>query len=460
MQLGQRQRSGLTLHYWDRMMISSVGTLPTEYRFASSGAAEALALLATGMVAAGSDQAGGGWTVPSAGAIHPYEYYVLAVEGSALAAFHVDPARRTCTRTPVADPAGPLLAAAGVEPPGDGEALVVIVTRPWLSMRKYGDRGYLYVQLDTAHLAANLVGIAADLGAQPELRLRFRRQPLADLLLMSEQCREIHSVLTITRTGRAGAPPGWAVHEMSTGPERPSELEQTCWQSLGPLVTDEALPQLPVQRAPLLRAVPDLPLDGRIELAGRWRELSRDRRSSKRFRASAVPGGALGHALSAARTRLPVDLPHESALRCTLVVRSVTGLTPGVYRTGAGRPGGEPSPPGDDDVVQACMYQEHLRHAAALVLFHVPRRHLVNHPATAVREILFRAGAVGHLLYLGATGSGVGITGVGGFDARRWRQLAGLPYDHELLYLVLFGHDGGAGVKWDRLPTAYAQNER
>jgi hypothetical protein len=35
---------------------------------------------------------------------------------------------------------------------------ILLIIRPWLSMRKYGSRGYLYNHLDAGHAAVNLLG--------------------------------------------------------------------------------------------------------------------------------------------------------------------------------------------------------------------------------------------------------------------------------------------------------------
>ena len=445
---------------WDRMMLSSTSGGLTAHQLTSTGLAEALALIEAGFAAVSPTRAGGGRAVPSAGAIYPYECHVVTAEAAGLAVFYADPARRSCYRTSVHDPFA--LTAQGIGPTalGQDEALIVIVTRPWLSMRKYGDRGYLYCQLDTAHLATNLLGVAANRGLAAELSLRFPRKAIEELVPAGDRCREIHSVLRIARSGGCVATPRWSVFDASgqpeAVPESPSWLEEASWRSFGPPAGD-APPESPAERA-LVPLRPEFPVEWSPDLAVRWCELSRDRSSSKAFRPGPVPAAALWGAVSAMHTPLVTDLPVETELQVTLVCRAATGLEPGVFRLrdngiGAG------TPPRDDEVVRACMNQEHLRHAAALVLFHVARGDLLGRDFS-LREALFRAGALGHLLYLGATACGVGVTGVGGFDASTWRRLAGLPDDHEVLYLMAFGRDSGPGVKTDRLQTAYAHDAR
>jgi hypothetical protein len=436
------QAAVLTVPTWDRMMVTSTAGVRAVTGAVSSGLGAALALIDAGFGA--PDPAGAGRAVPSAGAIYPGECYVVTADG----AWYADAARRACYRLPVVGAVPHLLERAGLPVPTADGALVVIATRPWLSMRKYSHRGYLYTQLDIGHLATNLLGKATDRGIPADLRLRFRRAPLAELLRIGDQCREIHSVLRIAPV-RPAAVSGWTTYEGGGGPEPASWLERVCWQSLGPLLTDDA-PPAPVRHRALLGS--DLPLGTPADIAGRWADLARERRSSKGFRAEAIPGPALGRALSAIGSPLAVDLAVTGALQVSVVARSVTGLASGVYRLGATAA----TQVGDEDVATACARQDHLRHAAACVLWHVSRDDLLGHSPSVLRELLFQAAALSQLLYLGATDAGIGVTGVGGFDTRWWRRLGCVPEQHELLYLVLLGTDT-AGVKWDRLPTAYQQ---
>lgn len=490
----------LTLDAWNRMMISAPAVATAGTGALPAGLAAALAVIDAGFAVVDPARTGGTRAVPSAGALHPYECHVITRE----AVFETDAVRRRVFRTGAADPSA--LASAGVPAPTDGGAVVVVVTRPWLSMRKYGDRGYLYTQLDTAHLAVNLLGLAAQTPGHAELRLRVRRKPLADLLGITDRCREIHSVLHMAPVspGARSLPPGWTVYEAG-GAERPSWLERLCWESLGQVAAVDtagpseppALPEQVGPRAPLASADPAEPASGaeppyaarRLETAGpraratalarkpilpagarlpvdaswslgpKWRGLSAGRRSSERFAAGAISGAALGRTLAATRTALACDLPAESVLRLTLVARSVSGLAPGTYRlTGEGDRADLPLT--DQDLVRACMHQDHLGSAAAAVLFHIRRDELLGRSPVALREALFRAGGLGQLLYLGATEAGVGVTGVGGFDTLRWQRLGCVPEGDELLYLLLLGADGAPGAKWDRFQTAYAQAER
>lgn len=227
------------------------------------------------------------------------------------------------------------------------------------------------------------------------------------------------------------------------------------------------VPALHTVAAPLARVRTDgrLPAaDSGLGEASAWSELIGTRASSKAFTGAPVPAAAVWQAVSALTTPLETDLPDATALSATLVLRSA--VEPGhdaVYRldTGERRPKRLPS---TDEVARACMQQRALAGAAAILLLHVPRTSLAGAGSAAgaenLRELAFRCGALGQLLYLGAHRARVGVTAIGGFDTPLWRTLAGLPEDDEILYALLIGRPDDSGIKFDRLAMAHAQNER
>jgi SagB-type dehydrogenase family enzyme len=436
---------------WERMTILSPDAGVVDYPGHSAGVGKALAVIGAGFPDALR-------SVPSAGAVYPFELYILAQEDDGAGLFHVDPARRVCRRID-AGTAG--WDAMGLPSLAADDAFLFVVSRPWLSMRKYGDRGYLYTQIDVAHLAANLVGIAGDVGFAAELRLGFARGLVADTLDIGSRCREVHSVLHLAG-GKPGDGTGWAMRDArgaDAGGDGPSWLEAACWTSLSPLLDrvdheDAGVPAVGARPLTSLRSDFGEP----FPTGAGWSVLSRNRRSSKGFAQSGLGKPALWRAVAACQAPLVTDVA-GGEVGLTLLVRDVPGQAPGVYPltdAGADVPGVVAS---GEEIVHACMHQAHLRNAAAFVVLHAERDALVAE-GRGPRDTLFRVGALGQLLYLGATEAGAGVTGVGGFDAERWRRLVRLSVDQEPLYLVAFGADDAAGVKWDQLQTAYAQNER
>lgn len=439
-------------------------------------------------------------SVPSAGALYPYEHYAAVRHPQGAAVYAVDPVRRRCRLLRAGPQVVHALEQSGLEVPGEETSLVLSVVRPWLSMRKYGDRGYLYAQLDTAHLAAHLLCLASESFTAAELRTRLIGTPLSLLLDLGGNCRFVHSALVLRGgpdaheadgdaggTGRAAGaadtaatadshPDGagaWLCTDdrMSTPIGRAACWPETeCWQTLTEYRPPSRVsPAVPTARTALFPAAagqygetedrrngrPGSPAESLTELAAR-------RRSTKDFGAAPLSRDALEKTLAALGTPLTTDLPRGGGLGVTLVVRNVEGAAPGGYPLGGDGLGDVPSgaAPDGDELVRLCMGQEHLRHTAAVVLFHAPRAELFRHGARGIDDALLRAGALAQLLYLGATGAGSAITTIGGFDAGCWARLAGLPKGDEVVYVAMLGVPGGSTVKLDRLNRAYAHNER
>ena len=416
--------------FWHRLAdVGDPQQLP-DYDLTAIGLVDALALIEAGRA------------VPSAGAIFPHECYVICWQADGLAVFRADAAAKRCQRLAAQRSPELALAAAGLPAPRPGGAHVIVVTRPWLSMRKYGHRGYLYTQLDSAHLAVNLLGLALDRDPGAVLRLRVDRKGLADLLDLGQGLREIHSVLSFGPSARTPAVSGWTGVD-ARGRESSSEfhnpLESACRRMIGPpLVSTAELP--PVPPRPVSFTVRARTAPNPLAEPGSWTRLAGIRCSSKHFWPGAlVRPEQLAATLATTTLPLPVDLPTDG-VRLTVV--HADQVRQHVF-------------------LRACMFQRHLVDAQAYVLLHVATRDLVGHQRPQLmREMIFRAGAVGHLLYLGAAHAGLGITAVGGFDGRRWAGLGGLPGDHEVLYVLALGHDRDGGAKLDRMQPAYAQAER
>ncbi|MFF9143701.1 nitroreductase family protein [Streptomyces sp. NPDC014861] len=443
---------------WTRMAVDSAGGGWPPALTPDAGLRTALAVLDLGMV--GTD--GSRRAVPSAGASYPYECYILTRDDAGTTGLHqVDPGRRHCqllSRGPRIDEA---LRQAALAVPEDG-AVIVLATRPWLSMRKYGDRGYLYTQLDTAHLHMNLALAADSLGAG--IALRRRPQGLEPLVSEYGECAEAHSTLAVTAvpTGDVpGAePPGWVVRDARAGRpaslrRQPHWLERLCWESL---VNDPA----GAPARPPCTAVPPPTAPRRGDRAPLVpRTAFHDRRSATGF----APGTLLARdVLSTVDRALSVlgdVLPDaEAPPRATLVLRQEE--PPEAEATGPAGPDVRWLPElSDASVAEAFMAQRHLAAASAVLLLHAPTASLIDEAGgSQLWTVLHHAGALAQLVYLEAARRGLAVTGVGGFDSERWRRLAGLPADHDVVYAVAMGVDTPDAQKLDRLSVAYAQNER
>ncbi len=443
---------------WTRMAVDSAGAGRSPTLTPAVGLRTGLAVLDLGMIGTDSSRR----AVPSAGATYPYECYILTRDDAgAIGLYQVDAGRRLCqllSRGPQVDEA---LCRAALAIPECG-AVIVLATRPWLSMRKYGDRGYLYTQLDTAHLHMNLVLAADSLGASIVLR---RRPPGLDPLVSEYgECAEVHSALAVTAVsagnGPDAGPSGWTVRD-ARATRRPSLrrqphwLERLCWESL---VTDSG----GAAAAPLGAPV-SLPTAvrrrGRAPLVPRTAFHSR--RSATGFAPGTVPArdihGTVGRAISVFNDLLPGEgtPPHA-----TLVMRQ--------HRPARGQlvwPDGLgirwiPELP-NESVTEAFMAQRHLADTSAVLLMHAPTAALIDEAGGAqLWTVLYHAGALAQLVCLEAAQRDLPATGVGGFDSERWQRLAGLPADHDVVYAVTMGVGTPDAPKLDRLAVAYAQNER
>jgi nitroreductase len=459
--------------FWDGLMLSSASSPLPIAAARSAGLIQAEQLLETACL--GSQN--GDFAAPSAGAIQPYECYVVVADDSVPAVYALDPVRRCGRLLHRGSEVAEALARSHGPVPEHG-FLLLVAARPWLSMRKYGDRGFLYAQLDSGHLAIHLLLAAADLAERADLLVGPTSAPLSEpldqLLRLAARCRQLVSVLRAsgqkpdvpirTRTGwiyqddRTAASSGDCVHW----------LEEVCWDSIpagsGAYPHASAAPcgwpRQPAGPSGLLTGesalLPLAPLAG----GEANRALSARRRSAKGFRPGPIRLDQLTRALGGMRTALPVDLPADPCFCASLIARNVDGLPAGVFDLTEPDASPRPGVVDPDELVAACMGQQQLRDAAALVLFHAPRRSLHTGGRRHPVGPLFRAGALGHLLYLGATRAGLAVTAIGGFDSARWGKLAGLPTDQDVLYILLLGTADGSTAKLDRMQTAYAQDEK
>lgn len=518
------------LPIWHRLAVTTAAPVRPQRPLPAPEAlrrAMAVVGLATGGAAPGTRAA------PSAGGIYPYELHLLVREKAGPPVlYRVDPAARTIELIPVAAATAPG-SAAGTDPdpddgpdPGDGPdsddgpdsgsgsgygygyeaarhavpahgALVVLAARPWLSMRKYGDRGYLYTQLDTAHAAAALGLAAAALGVPHQVRQRPDTRLWRGLLGEALDTREVHSTVVFRLPAAGPAPWNWELYEAPLAASRaPQWLERANWDALGlpddgPAATADAtaLPDPdrstpnpnpnadpspdpspkpnpspsppPPPPTPTPTAAPPESREPRAPLPPVTPQTIAARRSASSFAGAPLPPGALRHVLDRLRTPPTTDLPADGTpLGVTLLLLDDTAdpqAPPGTPEVAVRRS----AHTGRDRIEDAFLGQAQLCGARAVVLFHAPSAALTDRDAGPLREAAFRAGFLGQLVYLGATEADAGVTGVGGFDSARWRELAGLPAGHEVVYLVALGTAAHpAGGKLDRAEPAYAHGER
>jgi hypothetical protein len=409
-------------------------------------------------------------TVPSAGSLYPFEV-IACVVGEGTSLWDIEKGRLVPCGLPSLSRED--LADAGlVTTPGHHlDALLVLLARPWLSMKKYFLRGYGYCHLDVGHLAANLATYTDALGLNPTLHLRFSRAFIADRLRLAGLCREPLAVVSFS-----SSTPG-----LTTGPEsepglqpasleRPDANEIANWETLqGVLSFDSALePPSPPAGAPILLAldveeVSLLPLpEGRCQpsSAKDWRSAILARRSAKGFRREPLDMAQIGELLGALRAdSFPEDCLTDACtgLGVRLIARNVDGLA-GVYAYDPRNHALQHISSQAEDPRHACMQQDLASKAAALVIFHAPVLRLIDRFGySAFTELHFHAAQLGQRLHLAAARlDAVGITCIGGFDGVRCAGLACLSPGEETVYVILLGIPDESAFKHDRLSIAFS----
>jgi hypothetical protein len=337
--------------------------------------------------------------VPSAGATYPYEILLVAPDSGAIAL--LDPARKQ------------LVVRADTEFATDADDyLCLLIGRPWLSMRKYGARGYLYHLIDAGHALFSLA-------------LLDRADSAADRF----------------PNGLPGVGPGGAAGDvLAAGLVRafvPHDGEADGWR----LVTT-SMPRVQMGRNEFEqwadRARPPGPpqpvfFDRAGELPGNLARFIPIRRSAAAFGAVAPPGYDLDTVVGGALEIAAI------ALRRLGLPMPATHVVGGVYGAAA-------LPPGD--LLTGLAGQEHLLGAEAFVVFSAPAGADDSTIDAERQALLLGTGVVGQVLYLLAARHGAGVTGVGGLAPEYWNQA--LPTARQTLYLTALGRPAG-GEKFDAL---------
>jgi hypothetical protein len=329
------------------------------------------------------------WRTPSAGGIYPYEIF-LAPEDAPHMLAHVDLHRRVVTTHPqsaaaIADAEGFLYALCG---------------RPWLSMRSYGRRGFLYHMIDLGHALFNASLLCDSGDAQDTRGVKHFASTIGAVSPAAQ-------ILCIDRLAVGPASPdsgGWRHNVAQTGKIIPHRTEyETAHTSALNRASRERLRRL---------AGP--------QVAG-LREAIEQRKSAKRFHESTEADDCIGKLLEAFPQQLSAVTAHLG-----LPEPSIRVLTPDMRADLL---------PTARDATAALAQQEHLAPARAYVVFGLDDGPLRAIDRSARRQLL-SIGTASELIYLEAARAGTAVTGVGGMDPRIWREITDI---HLPLYLVALG---------------------
>lgn len=420
---------------------------------------------------------GGRRMVPSAGAIFPYTILVLCryeavqdqdgrvnAEAANWGLFRLGANGSVVTRVPVPAAAATTLSEIIPLSAGSDQSYVLTLTRPWLSMRKYGPRGYLYSQVDAAHAAVNILGLALQ---TIDAALHVDPSDLAARCILADHLpfHELHSVLVLRNRSDRRGPFQFDVEvENASAKKAPAfNFEAQAWSGLvDPLEATAVWAQAPgpepvIATRKLERSQGTLIHD--------WPELSQRRKSAKAFSTRKLTVAALDGVLESIGTPLPTNLSTrgQGSVDLTVVMSHNNSFSAAEEEALARRFNVRrmESPEHAEGVVKACMGQKHVAHAQVFLVLHSRRTDVIPSAEThCIRRVLFRAGAAAQLAYLGAARHGIGVFTVGGFDARAWRTYAQIGPDDEVLCLLALGSDAAEqNPRADREEKATAHGE-
>ena len=456
---------------WDEMnALDAPGAMTAEH-IDSRGLAATRRLVDDAIFAVGPS---GRRRVPSAGAIFPYailslcRYQTLtdsvAVQPPAWGLFRLEASASLVTRVPVEAAAAAALAAAIPQATASDQAYILTLTRPWLSVRKYGPRGYLYAQVDAAHAAVNLLGMALQSG-RAELHVDPSDPVAREILGSHLPFHELHSVLVLREGADSSGPSQFDVEVGSAGARKTAafNFEAQAWSGLVDPLEANAVGTPAASEGPIITTKHVDP--SRERLIHDWPELSRRRKSAKAFGTQMLSFKAIEGVLESVGIPLPTNLPSddEGNVEMTAVISHSADLSNAEEESLAQRFNvRRMSDPGHvAGVVRACMGQKHVAHAQVFLVLHSRRSDVVpNVEAHRIRRVLFRAGAAAQLAYLGAARYGIGVFTVGGFDARAWKKFAHIGADDEVLCLLALGADAAEhSPRADREEKASAHGE-
>ena len=329
------------------------------------------------------------WRTPSAGGIYPYEVYLAPEQAPHLLA-HVDLHRRVVTTSPEA-------AAAMYDADG---FLYALCGRPWLSMRAYGRRGFLYHMIDLGHALFNAALLCDSGDAQDTRGVKH----FASTVCAVSPTAQIVCIDRLTTGIAAVESGGWRHYVVHTGEILPprTEYETSHTRTLN-TASRERLRRL-----------------AGSHVAG-LREAIEERKSAKRFLDSTEADGRINGLLETLPERISSVTSHLG-----LPDSSIRVLTPDVRADLL---------PTARDATAALAQQEHLAPARAYIVFGLDQSQNRAIDRSARRQLL-SIGTASELTYLEAARAGTAVTGVGGIDPRIWREITGIDIP---LYLIALG---------------------
>ncbi|TCK05270.1 SagB/ThcOx family dehydrogenase [Phorcysia thermohydrogeniphila] len=367
-------------------------------------------------------------TVPSAGALYPFELYffVKEVEGIPDGLYHYQPIDHSLELLVEKDFFELLQTALCAEIPGN---VVAVITSIYArSAWKYRTRAYRYCLLDAGHMASNGVVFLRSVGLGGCVVSKFKDDKLNQLLGVDGENEFALAAVLIDRPALF-----WGDDFIVTYPYPPFE---------------------PVVRKPIYNAeIVNTHLVGNLDSCEFYREYPDSdgvypevnslplkdallrRRSKRKFTGERLDFERFKYLLESSLNCFPADwgFPQTSFY---LQVKNVEGVADGIYAVGDGEL--YPVMKGDfsREVAYLCLAQGFIARANVNVIFTFD---FSGKGCRDYRGALMEAGALGELLYLAAESLGLGVCGIGAFYDFDLKRFLSLPEFEYPVYVVSVG---------------------
>jgi SagB-type dehydrogenase family enzyme len=400
---------------------------------------------------------------PSAGGLYPTEMYVAARNQSGLpdGLYHYHSLKSALI--PVWQGAfwGDLKHYFLGHPAVDASGLILIFTGMYArSAWRYKERAYRRILLDSGHAVGNLLEVCRYSGLDHSLMGGFLDEGLEELLFLTQ--KEEFPLLGVA-IGPAGTLPAFSgQHPGETTAEAIRHLAEA---AMAPRVKDAGIKDAGARDAGIrdamqvqqnacerirsektVRPPPEASCGGpAFAVPADFNPLKTilNRRSCRKFNGKSITLDRLREML--AYSFRPAGSPWclaSDRLEFHLVVLSVEGLEPGVYRLRSGALELELQRPGDfrPETNFMCLGQE-LANECAFALVHTADLASLTeaYGDRGYRYACMDAGQIGERLNLWAVHAGLGSSGIGGYYDDQANELLDIPLTHGILYITLVG---------------------
>jgi len=370
---------------------------------------------------------------PATGALHETELYVVAgrVEGLEPGVYHFDPCEFALDMIRVGDYRSYLADAIGVDGAKGAELLVIMSSVGWRNAWKYGERSYRHWFWDGGAMYSNLLAVALAESLRPMVVLGFIDSAV-NRLIGVDGASEAAIAVVVLEGGRPY-------------PSPPSPYPQPIKYTVMPYSRREIVYDLIVMahKSSELKGVEELlrwreALESIGGSRGRVGDYNRQRfggrvypplgdvillrGSTRRFSRERIPQEYLKEILSLSHVPIKSDFLTQrvtSLLNTYLIINSVEGVRPGVYRYEAASGDLHPLRIGDYSRTASylCLEQELAGDASAVVFFTTDLETVLKAIGNrGYRAAQFEAGVRVGLAYLAAYSLGIGASGLTFYD--------------------------------------------